>query len=397
MKRVRLAVAGLGGYAAELRKVLSRAAEAANAPVSLHAVCDPSPQLRDAFAAANPHVRVFADYTQMLSDDDIDAVWLPVPIELHRSFAEQALSAEKAVVVEKPIAGCVQDLDAMDAASRRAGKPLLVGFQDVYDPTLLTLKYRLADGVIGSVRHVSVMACWPREDAYFKRNNWAGSVSRNGVWVMDSPLNNALAHPVNTALWLLGESTHAAAEPTHVAAELYRARSIENFDTVAARVTLSTGVTMHILLTHACTQFHDPTIRIIGEKGSAEIESNGPRYRINDDWYTRDRDKQMRMVEACIAAITGEPLSDRALATPELARPHLVVANGVSAATAVQDVSPELHKDGALKAIAGIEETFLQCADQRLLPHELGLPWTRPAGELDLRGFDDFNGPRTAI
>ena len=53
---------------------------------------------------------------EQLLELDIDAVWLPLPIDLHRPFTETALAAGKAVMCEKPAAGSVDDVDAMIAA-----------------------------------------------------------------------------------------------------------------------------------------------------------------------------------------------------------------------------------------------------------------------------------------
>ena len=52
---------------------------------------------------------------------------LCVPNELHGRMAIQALRAGKPVLVEKPIALSIDEADAMVAAARDAGKPLMVG------------------------------------------------------------------------------------------------------------------------------------------------------------------------------------------------------------------------------------------------------------------------------
>ena len=88
---------------------------------------------------------VFARWEDLLAHP-AEAVWLPLPIPLHRPYTEQALAAGKAVLCEKPAAGCVQDLDAMQDAQSRAGLPVAIGFQDIYEPTTLALKRALLDG-----------------------------------------------------------------------------------------------------------------------------------------------------------------------------------------------------------------------------------------------------------
>ena len=62
-------------------------------------------------------------------------------------------------------------------------------------------------------------------------------MQRDGRWVMDSPAANALSHFLQLPLYLLGPSMNQAATPVKVEAELYRANSIENYDTCSIRAT----------------------------------------------------------------------------------------------------------------------------------------------------------------
>src|SRR5205809_320962 len=83
---------------------------------------------------------------------------------------------------------------------------------------------------------------------------------------MDSPATNALAHFINLAMFLLGDSVSTSASATHVAAELYRANRIENFDTCSLRLTLAGDVPLYIAYTHACATSVDPIVTIETER-----------------------------------------------------------------------------------------------------------------------------------
>src|SRR5687767_14536241 len=101
---LKLGVVGIGGYASHVWKGALDAMGSAE-PIKLVATCDPradaQPHFRDALLGRGiPVLERFDDLLKM----DIDAVWLPIPIDLHRAYTERALAAGKAVVVEKPAA-----------------------------------------------------------------------------------------------------------------------------------------------------------------------------------------------------------------------------------------------------------------------------------------------------
>jgi len=100
------------------------------------------------------------------------------------------LAAGKAVMCEKPPAGSVDDLDAMIAARNREKLPCAVAYQDIDHPATFLLKQRILAGSIGKLRSPSVMACWPRDDKYYGRNTWAGRIRCGAIGVMDSPAIN---------------------------------------------------------------------------------------------------------------------------------------------------------------------------------------------------------------
>ncbi len=207
---VPIGLTGLGGYAGNICRLLT----AQDSPFRLAAVCEPDlaahADLVDELRGRG--VSVSASWEQLLAQP-IEAVWLPLPIPLHRPYTEQALAAGKAVMCEKPAAGCVQDLDAMRQAQDRAGLPVALGFQDIYEPSTHALKLALLAGEIGTVRSATLTACWPRDSRYYARSAWAGRQKQDGVWVMDSPASNALAHFVNLALFLMGEEPEPVCRP----------------------------------------------------------------------------------------------------------------------------------------------------------------------------------------
>ncbi len=405
-KPVQFVCAGIGGYAWSIAQQMIGVAESGEPEVRLAAMCDPNlDQFGDRVAKLGAHgINAYRSFEEMLAKEPADAVWLPLPIHLHRPFTEQALAAGKHVVTEKPAAGSLQDVDAMIAARDRAGKAVLVGFQDIYARPAVPAKKAVLDGQLGRITHATVHAGWPRDLSYFSRNKWAGAIAINDVWVLDSPLQNAISHYLNLALFLLGPELLSSAAPLDVHAELYRANDIDNYDTCALRLTLTGDVKLLVFFTHAVSNHTDAAVTLHGTDGSLTVNSGG--YRIagnNPAAWPADDGKHGNMIRTIARHIRGEPV-ENALATLEMARLHTLVVNGASEASPVQDFDKSLVSDAAytqngtvMKAVRGLEEVMLRCVAEQKLPSELsGVSWAKPGGSKDLRNYRVFAGPRQA-
>jgi predicted dehydrogenase len=102
----------------------------------------------------------------MLARDDVDAVGVFTPDNLHHEHAVAALEAGKHVFVEKPMAIKTEDCDRMIAAWKRSGKRFMVGMNMRYLDTFLTLKQIMDSGQLGTVK-----AIWVRHFVGF--GGWA--------------------------------------------------------------------------------------------------------------------------------------------------------------------------------------------------------------------------------
>src|SRR6266545_1416666 len=120
MKALRVAVIGAGYWGPNLVRNLSEAPGAE--PV---AVADLSPERLEPVRKRFPAVRVTTDHRTVLSDPDVDAVCIATPVGTHRRLAEEAFAAGKHVFVEKPLAGNIEDAEAIVRASERAGRTLM--------------------------------------------------------------------------------------------------------------------------------------------------------------------------------------------------------------------------------------------------------------------------------
>jgi predicted dehydrogenase len=394
---VQVGVVGLGGFG---KAVLNAVSELeAEGIARLAAVCEPDTQTHAGKIAelAGRGVKHVCGVEEMCRLP-VQAIWMPVPIPLHRRFTEMALDAGKWVLCEKPAAGSIQDVDAMIAARDRSAGKAAIAFQDIHEPSTGTFKQRLLSGEMGRIITATVVCCWPRDSSYFGRNNWAGKLKTGDTWVLDSPCMNAMAHSLNLPLFLMGSGLGQMAQVQAVEAELYRARDITSADTCCIRASLADGAALTCYMTHACGSEFGPEITIKCERGSLLATRTDATFRFADGRReTVQRDvKVSHSLRNALAVWTGaEP--GKLLCSLEMARQQVLVVNAAFDAAAVRTIpasqvqaKPTDH--GILPYVPGIEDAMKKAAEGEKMLHQAGLPWTSPAGKLDLKDYRSFSG-----
>jgi xylose dehydrogenase (NAD/NADP) len=108
------------------RKLLAGAREAAG--VEVVAVGSRDRARGEAFAAEHGIGRVHGSYEDLLADDDVEAVYAPLPNSLHVPWSIKALEAGKHVLCEKPLTRRAADAEQAFDAAGRAGRLLMEAF-----------------------------------------------------------------------------------------------------------------------------------------------------------------------------------------------------------------------------------------------------------------------------
>ena len=96
----------------------------------------------------------YEDFEAIAGDAAVEAVYLALPVGLHRSFTERAAACGKHVLSEKPMAASLADAQAMIEASARASRLLMIAYRLDYDPMHAEAARLLASGVMGPVVRV---------------------------------------------------------------------------------------------------------------------------------------------------------------------------------------------------------------------------------------------------
>ena len=105
--------------------------------------------------------RAYGSYEDVISDPSVDAVYVPLPNELHREWVERAAAAGKHVLCEKPLALDASDASAMVDFCRKSRVTLIEAFMWPHQPRTLAIKKLLNEGAIGELRLIRVSFSFP--------------------------------------------------------------------------------------------------------------------------------------------------------------------------------------------------------------------------------------------
>jgi predicted dehydrogenase len=392
-----IGVVGMGGYAQAHRRYVERV-ERGGLGRQVAQVAIPTDQQVFAAELAALEARgvaVYASLRQMLAAarDQLDVVCIPTGIPLHRLMTTMALDAGCHVLVEKPAAGCIQDVDAMLAAQDRSGRLCAVGYQHLYRADVQQVKEWVCQGRLGRVRSIKACGCWPRTPDYYARNGWAGRLAVGDAWVLDSPHNNALAHAINAMCYLGCDRPGEALVPATVQAELYRANAIESADTAVLRVRSREGVELFFAVSHCTDRQVDPTFLLEAELGRLELEYHGG-FRVQ--WADGRQESRPATAEPGVLEDLVEVVAGRRerLACPlAVTRSQTLCVCGTFESSAIHEIPQERRgvdpASGGV-VVRGMTDTVLRACEGMALFSELGVDWAQPGASIELGGYGYF-------
>src|ERR1017187_3501058 len=268
-KRPRVALIGVSGYGKVYYDLLHKLHSGGEALLTAAAIIDPANEKTAVAELGAIGCEVFADYREMLERHRgrLDLCAIPTGIPWHTPMTLAALGARAHVLVEKPLAATLDEVDAIQAAEKAWERLVMVGFQYHYCAENLNLKRELLASSIGRLRRIRVIGFWPRGADYYSRTDWAGRIRTGDSWVLDSPVSNAFAHHLSLALFFAGSEVSRSASAVRLAAELYRARPIENYDTASLRIETVEGIDVYFFASHSCKSTVEPEIVLEGAAG----------------------------------------------------------------------------------------------------------------------------------
>lgn len=158
---------GILGAARVNERLLPAIVEAANAELVAIASRRPgaAAEILQQLAPEQTNVVTLDDPDALLAMTDIDAIYLPMANQEHAEWALKAINKGKHVLIEKPMALTVADIDAIEAAAKANNVIVMEGFMYVFHPQHDFVRSLIELGKIGEVRTVKTAFAFPMKAA----------------------------------------------------------------------------------------------------------------------------------------------------------------------------------------------------------------------------------------
>lgn len=97
--------------------------------------------------------KAYDSYHEVLEDEEIEAVYIPLPNHLHKEWVLKAIEHKKHVLVEKPAALTASDVQDIIKRAKEEDVTVMEGFMYYFHPQHQKVKALIQAGTIGEVKH----------------------------------------------------------------------------------------------------------------------------------------------------------------------------------------------------------------------------------------------------
>jgi predicted dehydrogenase len=170
----------------------------------LKAICGRTEERVKAFANQWGYESIETDWRKLIARDDIDAVDICTPNNMHAEIAITAAKAGKMILCEKPLSRTAAEGEAMVDAVEKAGVKNTVWYNYRRIPAVTLAKKIIDSGKLGKIFHyrANFLQDWTINPELPQGGE--------GLWRMDKSVagsgvtGDLLAHCIDTAMWLNG-------------------------------------------------------------------------------------------------------------------------------------------------------------------------------------------------
>jgi scyllo-inositol 2-dehydrogenase (NADP+) len=239
-------------------------------------------------AAAECQCDTYADYRELFTRRDIDLVVNATPSHLHPSITIDLLEHGFNVLVEKPMARSVDEVDAMIDAARQSGRLLAVFQQSRFAPYFQKVRSVIDSGVLGRIIQIQIAF-----SGFARRWDWQCLQAYYG-----GSLLNTGPHPLDQALQLFGD-----AENPHVTCFMDRVNTFGDAEDYVKLLLHASGHPVIDLEISSCNTYPSFTYQVQGSRGGLK----GTMKRVDWKYFRNEEAPEQRLIREPLSKPDGTP------------------------------------------------------------------------------------------
>lgn len=162
----------------------------------LTAIAGRSMEKAEAFKKEFGFEKAYDSYEALLADPEIEAVYIPLPNEMHHEWTIKAANAKKHILCEKPLAPTPELIEEMIQAANENGVILMEAFAYLHSPIVQAVKAEIEAGSIGEVLYM---------ESAFLTSDYDVSNIRMRKETFGGATYDLGCYNTSQILWMLGE------------------------------------------------------------------------------------------------------------------------------------------------------------------------------------------------
>ena len=200
MKKINISIIGTGLMGLQHIKAISKSKKA-----NLHSIVDISDSAKK---LSNEYkIPLYSDVSSLLKSNQLDAVIVATPNQLHEKHTISFLKKKIPVLLEKPISDNIKSAKKIIISSKKNKTPLLIGYHRRHNAIVSKVKTIIRSGKLGNIVSANVL-CWLYKHKEYFKESWR--TSRGG-----GPLGINLVHDIDMICYLLGSISYVQAFTTN--------------------------------------------------------------------------------------------------------------------------------------------------------------------------------------
>jgi len=120
----------------------------------MYAIAGRSLEKAESFKKEYGFEKAYGSYEELLNDENVQAVYVPLPNNIHIKWVKAALEKKKHVLCEKPLAMNAEEAREMYVTAEANGVNLMEAYAYLHSPYVASLKKDIESGIIGEVNYI---------------------------------------------------------------------------------------------------------------------------------------------------------------------------------------------------------------------------------------------------